>query len=181
MSMTATAPRVSRPTIPVARHARVTIRPIESSDADGLLAFYATLTPRSRYARFLGIFPGIDAAIARRFAAVDHEQDDGVVAVLSTTGRDDGAIVGHLCMVADGPGAEEVAIVVADELQGRGIGTALMEAAVQSARRRGVRRLVGTTFATNIPMRRLAFSASPHVSVHQQGAGIEEFDIAVAG
>jgi hypothetical protein len=30
-------------------------------------------------------------------------------------------------------------------------------------------------------MRRLAFSASPHVSVHQQSAGIEEFDIAVAG
>jgi acetyltransferase len=180
MSTTATAPRASRPTIPVARHARVTIRPIESSDADGLLAFYSALSPRTRYARFLGTCPGIDAATARRFADVDHEQHDGMVAVLNTTGRDEGAIVGHVCMVADGAGVEEVAIAVADELQGRGIGTALMEAAVLSARRRGVRQLVGTTFATNIPMRHLAFSASPHVSVRQQSAGIEEFEIAVA-
>jgi GNAT superfamily N-acetyltransferase len=181
MSATATPPRVTRrSTIPVARDAKVTIRPIESSDADGILAFYAALSPRARYARFLGICPAIDPTTARRFAAVDHEQRDGVVAVLSHAGRDDGAIVGHVCMEADGSGAEEVAFAVADELQGRGIGTALMDAAVLSARRRGIRRLVGTTFGTNIPMRRVAFGAGPHVTVHQQADGIEEFVIDIA-
>lgn len=181
MSTTATPPRSSRgPTIPVGRQRWVTIRPIESSDADGLFAFYVALSPRARYARFLGMSRGIDTGLARRFAGVDHGTRDGFVAVLHAASPDDGAIVGHACMEPDRDGIEEVAFAVADDFQGSGIGTALMAEAVQSARRRGIRCLIGTTFATNVPMLHVAFGASPDVTVHQGAAGSEEFAIDIA-
>lgn len=181
MSATTSPPRSDRgPTIPLGRQRWVTIRPIESSDADGLFAFYAALSPRTRYARFLAICPGIDASVALRFAGVDHRTRDGFVAVLRVGSPSDGSIVGHVCMEPAGHGIEEVAFVVADELQGRGIGTALMQAAVESARRRGIRSLVGTTFATNIPMRRLAFGSGSDVTVRLGAAGVEEFTIDLA-
>ena len=181
--MTAIAPpsrSTGAPRIPISLHRWVTIRPIESSDADGLFAFYGGLSARARYARFLGICPGIDAATAQNFATVDHTTREGLVAVMHCAGPDDGAIVGHACLEADGRGVEEVAFAVADDLQGRSIGSALMHEAIRSARQRGIHQLTGTTFAQNTAMRRLVYSAGPPFTVSAQPPGLEEFRLDIA-
>ena len=157
-----------------------TIRPIESSDADGLFDFYARLSPAARVSRFLGASRGIDTRAAATRAATDHVQSDGFVAVLGERGPADGAVIAHACLVPDGAGGNEVAVAVADGYRGRGIGTALMDAAVRSARRRGVRRLAATLLATNQPMRRLMLAAGPRVAADEVDAGIEEIALDLA-
>ena len=157
----------------------VTIRPIESSDEDGLLDFYRELSAQARYTRFLGIGPGVDRQAARRFAEVDHDHADGFVAVLHEAGPRDGAIVGHLCMEPDRGGSEEVAVAVADGLRGRGIGSALIAAAVRSALRRGVPRLSAMLFATNEPMRRLLLH-EPCPKTDRIDSGIETIELEMA-
>jgi GNAT superfamily N-acetyltransferase len=148
-----------------------TIRSIESSDADGLFDFYARLSPAACVARFLGASRGIDARAAAAFAATDHARSDGLIAVLHERGPADGAIIGHACLVPNGAGGDEVAVAVADGFRGSGIGTALMDAAVRSARRRGVPRLTAT-------LRMLA--AGPRVATDEIDAGIEEIALDLA-
>jgi GNAT superfamily N-acetyltransferase len=177
MNAVATPPRPTRDRIPVGRNRWVTIRPIEPRDAEGLSAFYAALSAETRYSRFLGTCRGIDECAARRFAAADHQTRDGVVAVLREAGSNDGGIVGHACLEPDGPYAEEIAFAVADQLLGQGIGTALMAGAIRSAKHRGIRRLTGTTLATNAPMNRLALHAGLPVDTHAQGDGVIQFEL----
>jgi acetyltransferase len=159
---------------------RVTIRPIDPADADGLCAFYRALSPRSRYARFLGIGAGIGDGAVRHFTDVDHGASDGLVAVLHEPGPADGTIVGHLCLEPDGAGRNELAIVVADEFRQLGIGKALVQRGVESARRRGIHRLAATMFATNVPMRHLMLDTGWATAVDDLDAGVESIELELA-
>lgn len=134
---------------------RVTIRPIEAVDADGLSTFYASLSPESRARRFLGASRGINGEMATRFAAVDHRSEDGFVAVLLEQGPADGLIVGHASLTTNGDAPPEIAFAVADAWQRRGIGTALMTEIIAVAERQRITRLTAALLADNIPMRRL--------------------------
>ena len=135
--------------------ARVTIRPIEAVDADGLSTFYASLSAESRALRFLGASRGISQAEAMRFASVDRMVDDGFVAVVAEAGPDDGLIVGHATLTSGGYRPPEIAFAVADAWQRRGLGTALLQAVIDAAKRRGIARLVAVVRADNVAMRRL--------------------------
>lgn len=165
--------------IPIDRGRWVTIRPIESSDADGLFDFYRKLSPGARYTRFLGMGAAVDIQAARQFALVDHERADGYVAILSEPGPRDGAIVGHLCMEPDLGDSEELGVAVADDLRGRGIGSALVAAAIGSAMHRGVPRLTAMLFAANEPMRKLLLHA-PCPKTDRIDSGIETIDLLLA-
>lgn len=158
----------------------VTIRSIESGDTDGLFDFYARLSPGARITRFLGASSGISAGGARRFASAGHRHTEGFVAILHEPGPEDGAIVGHLCMEPTGPQAEEVAVAVGDGFRGRGIGTALVAAAVASARRRGVSRLTAAMFPSNQSMRRLLLDAGLAIASDRIESGVEEMQLDVA-
>jgi RimJ/RimL family protein N-acetyltransferase len=158
----------------------VTIRPIESSDRDGLFDFYQALSPGTRFSRFMGMGTGLPAKAAEQFARVDHRSADGLIAVLHEAGPADGSIVGHVCMEADGTGAEEVAIAVADAFRGHGIGTALMDGAVASAQHRGIPRLTATMFATNAAMRRLMLHTGARPIADRIDAGIESIELETA-
>lgn len=163
--------------IPVGRGSWVTIRPIESSDWDDLLDLYRGLTPQARYTRFLSMGGAISPEAAHRFAEADHATADGLVAVLREAGPADGALVGHICIVPDMDGGEEVAVAVADGLRGRGIGTALMAAAIRWAQRRGISRLSATMFPTNTAMRRLMLDAGVCVTADRICEGIESIEL----
>jgi RimJ/RimL family protein N-acetyltransferase len=125
------------------------IRPIAAADAPALERFYATLSDESRMLRFLGWSAGLGAAGSRAFCTADHEHREGFVAVVGEE------IVGHLCIEPDGGGSAEVAIAVADRLQGQGIGRRLLAAGVAWARHAGLQRFTATAFAWNTRLVRL--------------------------
>jgi GNAT superfamily N-acetyltransferase len=172
-----TRPHAAPHRVPLSRDRWVTIRPIESSDADGLADFYARLSPEARVARFLAGSNGIRTEAAQRFARVDHAGAEGIVGILHEPGPGDGAIVGHLCLEPDGSGGAEVAIAVADGFRGRGIGSALMASGVAWARHHKVAHLTAFLFPTNRPMRKLMLDAGPHIGIDRIDAGIEEIEL----
>ena len=155
----------------------VSIRPIERADAAGLSDFYARLSPESWRRRFLSWGTRLDRDLAAVFT---EGEGSGFVGILAEPGPNDGALVAHASVQPDGEDSAEIAFAVADELQGHGIGTALMEAVVQHARQAGLRRLNAMLFAENLPMRRLMLNAGCGIRSDRVDLGIEEVALDVA-
>lgn len=112
----------------------ILVRPARFRDAAGLEDFYARLSAESRAMRFMGATSGISTAQAIAFATAANRGGDGFVALERETGR----MVGHICLAPLRAGVEEVGVAVEDAFQRRGIGRALLRAAIGSARRREV-------------------------------------------
>jgi GNAT superfamily N-acetyltransferase len=155
-----------------ALHPSVEIRRIRPSDRDALTAFYGALSAESRRARFLGPTAGLSDSLSRSFCTPDHRHAEGFVA-LAPTGR----LIGHLCLVPTGPSRMELAVAVADDWQGRGVGRALFEAALGWARRQGCTEVVASAYADNGRVLRLLSSAPYPASVSAVEAGVVNVSI----
>jgi GNAT superfamily N-acetyltransferase len=121
-----------------------TLRAIGPGDRDAFLAFHAGLSDESRYLRYFSARRKLPEKEILHYTAVDQRDHAGIGTWL------DGALVGHALYdrLAD-PEEAEVALEVADACQGLGIGTAMLEALAQLARRAGIRRFVGHVLPTN--------------------------------
>src|ERR1700712_4109648 len=117
----------------------VLLRPIAAEDKDALVAGLGRLSERSVYQRFLSPKPRLSTSELRYLTEVDFVDHYALVAVLA--GAPDVVVgVGRWVRSTEAPGDAEIAIVIADDLQGRGVGTALGRALAEAARTRGVTR-----------------------------------------
>ncbi len=123
------------------------IRPIEPSDADGLIRFHEALSERTSRRRFFNVHPHLSAAEVTRFTTVDHVDREALVMVVA----EEIIAVGRLDREPGTPAAE-VAFVVRDDWQGRGAGPLLLSRLIAWAPGIGVRELVAETFSDNRPM-----------------------------
>lgn len=132
----------------------VTIRPIRAADLALEVAFVDALSRRSLYQRLMSArTPSLEEL--RRFTDVDPERELGLIATVRAEGHE--RQVGVVRYVRDSsPQQAEIAIVLADEWQGRGLGRRLMLALIRAARSAGVRQLAGTVLSTNEPALALA-------------------------
>ncbi|MBB5856707.1 GNAT family N-acetyltransferase [Amycolatopsis umgeniensis] len=151
----------------------VHLRPVIPSDADGLVAFHGRLSERTRYFRYFGAYPRIPQRDLERFSVVDHHDRVAFVALLG----DDIVAVGRYERLEHGPSAE-VAFVVDDTHQGRGLGSILLEHLAAAASESGLRRFVAEVLAENAAMVRVFRDAGYQVSREiEEGVLHLEFDI----
>src|SRR2546423_5797418 len=129
----------------------VHVRPIRPEDADAIVALHSRFSVRTRYLRYFSPYPRIPERDLQRFVHVDHRDREALVVssggTLIAVGRYDRL----------GPDADdaEVAFVVEDAYQGRGIGSVLLEPLAEAARRTGIRRFVAEVLAENGGMLRV--------------------------
>ncbi len=122
----------------------VHVRPIRPDDGARLEALHGRLSSESIYLRFFSAHPRLSTREVEHFTNVDHESRFALVALL---GDDLVAVVRY-----DGwPGRTdaEVALVVDDAHQGRGIGTVLLEHLAAAARQRGITEFRATVLPSN--------------------------------
>ncbi|HEX5015270.1 MAG TPA: GNAT family N-acetyltransferase [Candidatus Limnocylindrales bacterium] len=154
----------------------VAIRAITPEDRAGLGRFYAGLSAESLELRFHGGMPRVGDATTHYFCLPDHRRREGLVAeVVNGEGRR--TIVGHLCIEPVGssqPDTAEIAVVVADEWQRRGVGRALLAAAIDWAGQHGFSRLTASLLWGNAPMLNLIRSTGRPVAFGASGAGTLE-------
>ena len=135
------------------------IRPITAGDRERLAAAFDALSERSRQLRFLAPKPRLSSAELTYFTDVDHRTHEALVAVEPASDRIVG--VARYATLAGARDTAEVALVVADEWQGRGIGTRLMNDLRERAIENGLARLVATTLhdnrAARVVLRRAGF------------------------
>ena len=150
----------------------VVIRPITPNDKAGLAAGIARLSPRSARFRFLAPKNRLTAAELRYLTEIDFVDHYALVAErLGHPGRL--AAVGRWVRDTDRPGVAELAIVVDDELQRQGLGTALVHALADAARVRGIHRFTGIALTENVAARRLFARLAPDPVVRVEGSTYE--------
>jgi GNAT superfamily N-acetyltransferase len=158
----------------------VRVRRIDQADRVEVSRFYATLSPESRLRRFLGTSNGIPDRSCGSLCSADHDHEEGFVADLWSAGRPgDSQIVGHVCLVRVDESTVELAVAVADEHQGQGIGRRLFEAALAWAESHRIVTVTASAFADNAPVLRLLTSAASGARVRPVGAGVVEVEIPI--
>lgn len=131
------------------------IRPITIDDADRLVSFYEQVSDESKYYRFFAPYPRLSAKDVHRFTHHDFVDRVGLAATIGgefiATVRYDR--IGADGMPASAPADEaEVAFLVQDAHQGRGVASALLEHVAAVARERGIRRFAAEVLPANSKM-----------------------------
>ena len=127
----------------------IELRPIRPDDRAGLAEAVSRMSPESRYRRFFSAGTTLSQAELRYLTDIDHHDHEALVAVEPETRR--GIGVARFVRLDD-PKAAELALAVADDWQGRGLGTLLLTRLTERARAEGVERFHADVLAENEPM-----------------------------
>ncbi|MGJ5891779.1 acyl-CoA synthetase [Streptomyces sp. V2] len=131
------------------------VRPITADDAERLVSFYEQVSDESKYYRFFAPYPRLSAKDVHRFTHHDFVDRVGLAATVGgefiATVRYDR--IGPDGLPATAPADEaEVAFLVQDAHQGRGVASALLEHIGAVARERGIRRFAAEVLPANSKM-----------------------------
>lgn len=127
----------------------VRVRPVTPNDADELQRFHGALSDRTRYLRYFGPYPRISEKDLYRSTHVDHRDRVGLVVTLGATII---AVGRYELLDRRDSRAAEVAFVVADEHQGRGLGSVLLEHLAGAAAENDIDTFVAEVLAENTMM-----------------------------
>lgn len=125
----------------------VHMRPIRADDAPRLVALYDRLSGDTRYHRFFSAMRRLPPDWARFLANVDY--DSRLALVVESPGDPDSLIAVARYEPTSEPGTAEVAFVVQDDWQDRGLGTVLFSQLLAAAELNRIRRFRAWVLADN--------------------------------
>jgi len=155
-----------------------TIRPIHPDDAEMLRRLVRELSPESRYFRFVSSIAELPTPMLARFTLIDYDREMALVAVLKERHAnaegditETERIIGVSRYVTNPDQSScEFALVVADDFNGRGLGSRLMESIMDVAREKGLSEIEGLVLANNSGMLRLMRSLGYQVKPYPDDA-----------
>jgi acetyl coenzyme A synthetase (ADP forming)-like protein len=128
------------------------LRPAGRDDQAAFASFLARLSPESRYTRFMS------AAVPRDVIAhwcEESRPEHALTLVATRAGAGGEEIVATGSYEVTTPGCAEVAFAVRDDLQGRGLGTLLLERLAREASEHGFHRFEAVCLGSNDRMQRV--------------------------
>nr|MBA2465632.1 GNAT family N-acetyltransferase [Nocardioidaceae bacterium] len=152
------------------------LRPIRGDDQELLVEFYEQVSAESKYLRFFAPMPRLSEKDVERFTHVDHH--DRVAFVLTVAQQVIAVARFDKILPSPGPVQAEVAFLVQDAHQGRGIAQLMLEHLAQAGRERGVQRFVAETLPENVRMSQIFREAGYRV-VRGFADGVVKFEFAI--
>jgi len=148
---------------------RVWLRLLEPADANLIRRFFWRLSSETVYRRFMAPIKAPSEALLARLVDIDHCDREALIAL------DERGIVGVARYGTVGA-THDVAVVVADDWQGRGIGALLLRRLAHIARARGITSFHATMVGDNRRAQSLVLGLSPKTRISFE-AGYLEADI----
>jgi GNAT superfamily N-acetyltransferase len=146
---------------------RLRLRQLQAGDAERLRRFGGRLSPETIYRRFLSPMPRCEWLLPR-LMDVDHWDREAIVALAG-----DEIVAVARYGRRPGAGTADVAVVVADDWQHRGLGRLLLGRLARLARRRGVGAFTGTIAGENYAAQRLVGALAPGKPFQFAGGEVE--------
>lgn len=123
----------------------IEIRPLVAGDREALREGFERLSAETRYRRFFGPMVELSDRELDYLTEIDHHDHEALVAFDARSGEG----IGLARYVRIAPAVAEPAVTVADDWQGRGVGTALLVELARRAREEGVWRFEAPVLADN--------------------------------
>jgi RimJ/RimL family protein N-acetyltransferase len=127
----------------------VSVRPIRSDDAPGLAAAVEQLSEPSRYRRFHSAMPRLSEQMVGYLTDVDHHDHEALIATAPGSTKIVG--VARFIRDTDNPDTAELAILVVDVWQRRGLGTLLLSELTRRAAHVGISHFTAEILSENTP------------------------------
>ena len=128
--------------------ARIHLRPIRPDDEERLISFHEGLSGQTAYQRFFNVMKNLPRAFARFLANVDYRRRLALVAEHGNGSSRMLVGVARYDCIGE-PAIAEIAFVIGDDWQNRGLGTILLEALLSAAAARGIDRFRAYVLASN--------------------------------
>jgi acetyltransferase len=157
---------------------RFVIRPLRADEAAREIDFLRSLSQQTRYERTFSHRGMLGPGELDRLVHFDVRREVALVAAVQGEAQETWAAVARLKR-SEGGDPFEFAIVVGDVWQRQGIGARLLDTLLEAARRAGIRRVIGYTFATNEAMKGLARKAGFKVRTDPSDASLSILEIAL--
>ena len=152
------------------------LRPPARDDVERVVAFLEDLSDESRYLRFHGYAkPG--PRLVEPMLEPDWVERGALAGTVADAGGERVVALGSYVRLRD-PARAEVAFAVADELQGKGVGTRLLEQLAQEAGKTGVQCFLAEVLADNRAMLRVFESAGFELE-REYESGVAEVTLAI--
>ncbi|MEY9964528.1 acyl-CoA synthetase (NDP forming)/RimJ/RimL family protein N-acetyltransferase [Streptacidiphilus sp. MAP12-16] len=154
------------------------IRPLTPDDAGRLVAFYTEVSDQSKYFRFFAPYPRLSDRDVRRFTHHDQINRVGLAVLV----RDEIIATVRFDRIDEtGKPAEsgtdaEVAFLVQDAHQGRGVASASLEHIAAVARERGIRRFIAEVLPENRRMGKV-FTDAGYTQHRSFADGVMHFEL----
>lgn len=129
----------------------VLFRPVKISDEPLIKDFFYSLSDQSLYRRFISRRQDMPHERLQEFVVIDHTKEMVILAVLHEAEKEIIAGVGQYTIDPENHTAD-IAFVVKDEFQNRGIGTELLSYLTQLAKRQGLLGFTAEVLTENRPM-----------------------------
>lgn len=151
-----------------------TVRPIHPGDSKILQTMVQGLSAQSRYYRFISSMAELPPSMLARFTLIDYDREMALVAIIKERTVDDEGqfqeterLVGVSRYVTNPDRSScEFALVVADDFNGKGLGSRLMLSIMDVAREKGLSDIEGLVLSNNPGMlklmRSLGFAIKPY-------------------
>jgi GNAT superfamily N-acetyltransferase len=154
--------------------AQILIRPIRADDKRFLEDGLRHLSSESVHRRFLSPKRSFSRSELRYLTEVDGRDHVALVAEYPGEPVRRLIAVGRFVRWLDDPEAAEVAVVVCDDWQGRGVGSVFAQRLAAQARRGGISRFTATMASDNVPAHKLMQRLTWHLEEQHAGSGVSE-------
>ena len=151
----------------------IMVRPLKQADAHLLVDLFEHMGPDSRYLRFnLALIdpdPKIIWEEAQRMATIDAEKEGAWLAFTDLPDQKN-APIGGVRYVRQDQETAEAALVVRDDMQGKGIGKGLLAFLADRAQEAGIKRLVATIQRANRALLHILNNSPFQVTFESEGS-----------
>jgi GNAT superfamily N-acetyltransferase len=147
---------------------QVTFRPIHPTDEPRMRELFYALSQQTMYYRFMSNQRIVSRRQIQDFVYIDHRNDVALVGTLPAAHGEDIIALGNYYLDPKSNRAE-VAFVVHDQWQRRGIGTFLLRQLIRIARRNGIRGFTAEVLVENRGMQAVFNKSNTKVSSHAGG------------
>ena len=155
----------------------ITIRPIRPEDEPLLVNFHQTLSERSVYLRYfhwMKLEQRTEHERLTRMCFIDYDRQMAFVAEYNDTARAERQIAGVGRLVKSHTADDaELAVIVSDRFQRRGVGSAIVRQLVEFARAEKLERITASMLLENRPMQKVFERAGFHLKQAADSESVE--------